>query len=313
MKVLITGGAGFIGSNLVQALVKQPDIGEVVVIDDLSFGNRTNLEGFDIRFVEGSILDEQLLADAADGVSAIVHLAARSSVPRSIAEPIATHEVNATGTIRVLEAARQQNGAHVIVASSSSVYGPTEALPKHELLPPMPISPYAATKLATEAYALAWSHSYGVPTLALRFFNVFGPLQPPVHTYAAVVPAFLTAAIQNQPLPVHGDGSQSRDFTYVNSVVSVISDAIRRKVATDTPVNVAFGSRVTLLELIQVLEELLGRELPLSLLPPRAGDVAISQADSSLLRSLFPGLEPTPLKVGLQATVEWFQSARPWE
>ena len=313
MKVLITGGAGFIGANLARSLTTRTDIDEVVVIDDLSFGYLTNLDGLDVRFVEGSILDEKLLADAASGVEAIVHLAARSSVPRSIGEPMAAHEVNATGTAMVLEAARKQNGAHVIVASSSSVYGRTEVLPKHESLAAQPISPYAASKLATEAYTLAWSHSYGFPTLALRFFNVFGPLQPPVHTYAAVMPAFIDAAMQGEPLPVHGDGTQSRDFTYVDSVVNVLTDALVRRLGYKEPVNMAFGTRVTLLELIADLERIVGGSLPLNFLPSRAGDVQASQADSSTLLGLFPGLEPTSLTVGLEATVDWFRATRPWE
>ena len=313
MKVLITGGAGFIGSNLARALTSRSDVDEVVVLDDLSFGYRSNLDGIDVQFVEGSILDEQVLADASSGVAAIVHLAARSSVPRSIAEPMAAHEVNATGTAMVLEAARHGDGAQVIVASSSSVYGQTDVLPKHESLPARPMSPYAASKLATESYTLAWSHSYGIPTLALRFFNVFGPLQPPLHTYAAVIPAFVFAAMTKRPLPVHGDGTQSRDFTYVDSVVEVIADAIVRRVSHKEPVNLAFGTRITLLQLIAKLEEVLGRTLPIDFLPTRVGDVPASQADASKLGELFPGLEPTPLLEGLQATVDWFKSARPWE
>lgn len=313
MKVLITGGAGFIGSNLARALTSSSDVDEVVVLDDLSFGYRSNLDGIDVQFVEGSILDEQVLSDASSGVAAIVHLAARSSVPRSIAEPMAAHEVNATGTAMVLEAARRQDGAQVIVASSSSVYGQTDVLPKHESLPARPMSPYAASKLATESYTLAWSHSYGIPTLALRFFNVFGPLQPPLHTYAAVIPAFVFAAMTKRPLPVHGDGTQSRDFTYVDSVVEVIADAIVRRVSHKEPVNLAFGTRITLLQLIAKLEEVLGRTLPIDFLPTRVGDVPASQADASKLGELFPGLEPAPLLEGLQATVDWFKSARPWE
>ncbi len=313
MKVLITGGAGFIGSNLARALTSRSDVDEVVVLDDLSFGYRSNLDGIDVQFVEGSILDEQVLSDASSGVAAIVHLAARSSVPRSIAEPMAAHEVNATGTAMVLEAARRQDGAQVIVASSSSVYGQTDVLPKHESLPARPMSPYAASKLATESYTLAWSHSYGIPTLALRFFNVFGPLQPPLHTYAAVIPAFVFAAMTKRPLPVHGDGTQSRDFTYVDSVVEVIADAIVRRVSHKEPVNLAFGTRITLLQLIAELEEVLGRTLPIDFLPTRVGDVPASQADASKLGELFPGLEPAPLLEGLQATVDWFKSARPWE
>ena len=313
MKVLITGGAGFIGANLVRKLETMAGIAEIVVIDDLSFGFRENLDGTSATLLEGSILDEELLRHATDGASTIVHLAARSSVPRSVAEPMATHEVNATGTALVLEAARQTGDVQVIVASSSSVYGSTDVLPKHEELATRPISPYAASKLATESYALAWGHSYGLPVLALRLFNVFGPLQPPAHTYAAVFPAFLAAACSDRPLPVHGDGTQCRDFTFVGSVVDVLGQAITRRVSHPDPVNLAFGTRVTLLEVVAKLEHILERRLPVDHMPTRVGDVRRSQADSSLLLELFPDLEPTELADGLRATVEWFERARPWE
>jgi UDP-glucose 4-epimerase len=312
VKVLITGGAGFIGSNLVRALEHDDEVDDVVVIDDLSFGSRENLVGTAATFVEGSILNSDLLTEAVDGASSVVHLAARSSVPRSIAEPVAAHEANATGTMCVLEAARTV-GAQVIVASSSSVYGANDVLPKHEGLAARPVSPYAASKLATESYALAWGHSYDLPVLALRFFNVFGPLQPPLHAYAAVIPAFLAAANQGQSLPVHGDGTQCRDFTFVDTVVSVITDAIRRRVSHLEPVNLAFGLRITLLEVIAEMESILGRSLPIDFQPPRAGDVPRSQADSGVLRSLFPDLEETPFAEGLRATADWFAEARPWE
>ena len=312
MKVLVTGGAGFIGANLVRALSDGPD-NDVVVIDDLSFGFRSNLNGLDATFIEGSILNEDLLATAMEGVSSVVHLAARSSVPRSIAHPMAAHEDNTTGTVRVLEAARAQGDVQVIVASSSSVYGANDTLPKHEGLAARPVSPYAASKLATEAYTLAWGHSYDMPVLALRFFNVFGPLQPPLHTYAAVIPAFLSAAMQGQPLPVHGDGTQCRDFTYVDTVVSVIVDAIQRRVSHLEPLNLAFGQKITLLEVISELEVVLDRRLPVDFQPSRVGDVARSQADSSALKRLFPDITPSDFADGLRATADWFQSTRPWD
>ena len=313
MKVLITGGAGFIGANLVRKLETMAGIAEIVVIDDLSFGFRENLDGTSATLLEGSILDDELLRQATAGASSIVHLAARSSVPRSVAEPMAAHEVNATGTALVLEAARRAGDVQVIVASSSSVYGSTDVLPKHEGLATRPISPYAASKLATESYALAWGHSYGLPVLALRLFNVFGPLQPPAHTYAAVIPAFLAAACSDRPLPVHGDGTQCRDFTFVGSVVDVLGQAITHRVSLPDPVNLAFGTRVTLLEVVAELEHILERRLPVDHMPTRVGDVRRSQADSRLLLELFPDLEPTELADGLRATVEWFERARPWE
>jgi len=313
MKILVTGGAGFIGANLVRALSDRSGIDEVVVIDDISFGFRENLEGVEATVIEGSILDASLLATAMNGVSSVVHLAARSSVPRSVAFPMAAHQDNATGTALVLEAARSEGDVQVIVASSSSVYGANDVLPKHEGLAARPVSPYAASKLATESYTLAWGHSYEMPVLALRLFNVFGPLQPPVHTYAAVIPAFLSAAMQDRLLPVHGDGTQCRDFTYVDSVVAVIVNAIHRRVSYLEPVNLAFGLRVTLLEVIEELESILGRKLPVEFQPRRIGDVAQSQADSSVLRQLFPDVTQAAFADGLRTTVDWFRSARPWE
>jgi UDP-glucose 4-epimerase len=196
----------------------------------------------------------------------------------------------------------------VIVASSSSVYGANPKLPKSEDLAPRPVSPYAASKLATESYALAWAASFGMDVLAVRFFNVFGPLQAAGHAYAAVVPAFVDAALAGRPLPVHGDGTQSRDFTYVGSVCAVLGDAIARRVSDPEPMNLAFGSRVELLEVIAELETIIGSDLEVEHQPTRAGDVPHSQADTTRLRALFPGVEPVPLVTGLAATVDWFRS-----
>ena len=313
MKVLVTGGAGFIGANLVKALANTGGIQEIVVIDDLSFGFRSNLNDLEVTFIEGSILDEDLLEVTMEGASSVVHLAARSSVPRSIVDPMAAHRDNATGTALVLEAARAEGDVQVIVASSSSVYGANDILPKHEGLSARPVSPYAASKLATESYALAWGHSYDMPVLALRFFNVFGPLQPPLHTYAAVIPAFLSAALQNKPLPVYGDGNQCRDFTYIDTVVSVIVDAIQSHKSHLEPLNLAFGNKITLLGVISELEAILDRDLPIDFQPSRAGDVERSQADSSALRRLFPKVVPSDFSEGLRRTAQWFESSRPWE
>ncbi len=308
MKVVVTGGAGFIGANLVRRMAEQSDVDEVVVVDDLSTGARQNLDGLDVELVEGSVTDAALLDTAFAGAGAVVHLAARSSVPRSVAEPMAAHHANVTGTAEVLEAVRRAGGPQLIVASSSSVYGANPTLPKHEDLTPMPVSPYAATKLATEAYALAWADVYDLDVLAFRFFNVFGPLQAPGHAYAAVVPAFLDAVMAGRPLPVHGDGEQTRDFTYVGSLCAVIIDAIARRVASPVPVNLAFGSRVSLLEVIAEIESIVGRELPVDHPPPRGGDVRHTQADTTRLRGLFPDCEPVALRDGLEATVEWFRA-----
>ncbi len=313
MRVVVTGGAGFVGANLLHHMATVPEITQTVVVDDFSFGFRRNLDGLETTIHEGSILDQDLLDEAVDGADAIVHLAARSSVPRSVAHPFAAHEANATGTVRVLEAARSAGGIHVITASSSSVYGANKTLPKSENLATRPVSPYAASKTAAEAYTLAWGHSYDLPVLAFRFFNIFGPLQPPLHAYAAAIPSFLAAAFQNEPIPIHGSGTQSRDFTYVDTVVQVLTNAVVQSVVHDEPVNLAYGTSSSLLEVIALIEEVLGKQLPREHLPLRTGDVPHSQADSRLLLKLFPAIEPTPLTDGLRDTIAWFRSARPWE
>lgn len=308
-RVVVTGGAGFIGANLCRALRRRYADMEVVAFDNLSTGDARNLDGVpDIELVTADILDTEALAQACTRATAVVHLAARPSVPRSITDPVASHLANATGTVNVLEAARAQEVEQVLVASSSSVYGANPSLPKAEGLKPSPMSPYAASKLAAEAYALAWQHSFGIGVLAFRFFNVFGPLQRPGHAYAAVVPAFLDAALHRRPLPVHGDGKQTRDFTFVGSVTSVICDAIDRRVTHPEPVNLAFGSRVSLLALIEEMEAVAGYPLEREHLPPRLGDVRDSQADTSLLTSLFPGVAPASLRVGLEQTSEWLRT-----
>jgi UDP-glucose 4-epimerase len=308
VKVVVTGGAGFIGANLCRHLAAHADVDEVVAFDNLSTGFRSNLDGVGATLVEGSILDRDTLGAAIDGAAAVVHLAARPSVPRSIADPVASHDANATGTLNVLEAARSAGGAQVVVASSSSVYGANPTLPKHEQLATRPMSPYAASKLATESYALAWQHSYDMPTLAFRFFNVFGPLQAAGHAYAAVVPAFVSSALADEPLTVHGDGTQSRDFTYVDTVCAVITDAVGRQVSSPEPVNLAFGSRTNLLEVIELLEDLLGHAVQVVHTQSRVGDVPHSQAANDRLLELFPDVEPVDLRAGLQATIDWFRT-----
>ncbi|HLX88725.1 MAG TPA: NAD-dependent epimerase/dehydratase family protein [Acidimicrobiales bacterium] len=306
-RIVVTGGAGFIGANLCQALLSAG--AEVVALDDLSSGRTENLAGMaGVELVEGSILDTGLLARVLPGAQSVVHLAARPSVARSIEDPVSTHETNATGTLRVLQAAAAAGRPHVVVASSSSVYGANRTLPASEDLPALPLSPYAASKLASEAYTLAFASSFGLPVLPFRFFNVFGPLQRADHAYAAVVPAFVSAAIAGAALPVHGDGKQTRDFTYVGSVVAVLVDAVRRGVTAPGPVNLAFGGRSSVLELVEVLSTVVGSPLTVHHEDPRPGDVRDSQADQSKLRALFPSVEPVALEAGLAATVAWFRS-----
>jgi UDP-glucose 4-epimerase len=308
MRVAVTGGAGFIGANLVKDLLLRGSADEVVVVDDLSTGSRENLS--DVRqakLLQGSILDPDLLDLAFEGVDAIVHLAAVPSVPRSVSAPVASHEVNASGTLQVLEAARRAGGTYTVVASSSSVYGSNPTLPKTEDLTPRPLSPYAVAKLAAEAYALAYQHVYGLPTLAFRFFNVFGPLQSAGHPYAAVVPTFVDAALRKSPLPVHGDGEQTRDFTFVGSVTTVIRRAVERHVVSEVPVNLAFGTRRSLNSVIAEMERQLGFDLKIQVQAPRTGDVRHSQADQTRLSQLFPDIAPVDFADGLAETIEWFR------
>ncbi len=307
MRVLITGGAGFIGANLARRLLREGH--SVAIIDDLTTGFESNIVDLDVDFFKDSVLNPTGLAAAASGAESIVHLAAIPSVPRSVAAPEPSHEANATGTIRVLEEARRQ-GSHVAVASSSSVYGANPQLPKVESMMCRPRSPYAVSKLAAESYAIAWQSTYGLPTIAFRFFNVYGPLQAAGHAYAAVIPAFVDAALNGRPLTIHGDGLQTRDFTFVDSVTEILARSAVETAESDAPVNLAFGSRRSLLEVISELEELLGYELPRENVEPRAGDVRDSQADNSRLLELFPEAVPTDFSVGLRRTLEWAQEMK---
>ena len=308
MKVVVTGGAGFIGANLCRTLVGMPEIGEVVAVDDLSAGAEANLADSLVSLQEKSILDADALDMAFAGASAIVHLAALASVPRSISDPMATHTVNATGTVEVLQAARRAGVDHVVVASSSSVYGANPELPKRESMRTDPVSPYAVSKLATEMYTLSFARSYGMKVLACRFFNVYGPFQSAGHPYAAVTPNFVLAALMGKSLIVHGDGEQTRDFTFVGSLCAVLSDAVIRRVSHGEAVNCAFGTRSSLNEYIAVLSEVVGQRLNVRYTDPRPGDVHDSQADTARLRGLFPDARPTTLNEGLQQTVDWYRA-----
>ncbi|MFD5474443.1 NAD-dependent epimerase/dehydratase family protein [Streptomyces sp. NPDC127105] len=312
LHVTVTGGAGFIGSNLVAWLLRQAAIGHVTVVDDCSTGS-ASLLGSDLAHVDfhrGSVLDPELLDQALARADAVVHLAALPSVPRSLEDPVASHHANATGTLQVLQAARRAGGPMVVAASSSSVYGAQPQLPKREDSRPMPLSPYAVTKLATEAYLGAYHACYGLPVLPLRFFNVYGPRQQAGHPYAAVVPRFIDAALSGRPVQVHGDGTQSRDLTCVDTVCQVITAAITQQVVSPWPVNLALGTRTSLLELIAQLGELLGAPLDVEHTAPRPGDVAHSQADPARLQELFPGLTAVPLRDGLARTIAWHRAQR---
>ncbi|MFY1631822.1 NAD-dependent epimerase/dehydratase family protein [Solwaraspora sp. WMMB335] len=308
-RLLITGGAGFIGANLSRAALADPAIADVRILDDLSTGTRRALDGVDVEFVHGSLLDPDALRRAVRDRDAVVHLGALPSVPRSVRDPVASHHANATGTLLLLQAARRYDVGQVIVASSSSVYGANPVLPKSELDWTRPLSPYAVSKLATEAYALAFASTYQLSTLAFRFFNVYGPGQRHDHPYAAVIPRFVHSALRAEPLVCYGDGLQSRDFTYVDTVTAVLLDAVRRRVTHDQPVNLALGSRLRLRDVVAELERVVGHPIVVRHEPPRPGDVRHSQACDALLRELFPQVEPVPLAQGLAATVDWFRCA----
>ncbi|MEW1700883.1 NAD-dependent epimerase/dehydratase family protein [Streptomyces sp. NPDC091278] len=307
MKIVITGGAGFIGGNLAHALTELPQVTQLRVVDDLSTGDKTNLAGLDVDFFEGDVQNAALLDQAFRGADAVVHLAALPSVPRSLRDPLASHHANATGTLQVLEAARRADGPHMIAASSSSVYGANPHLPKHEDLASAPMSPYAVTKLTTEAYLSAYHHSFDLPVLPFRFFNVYGPGQRADHAYAAVIPKWISATLAGEPVTIHGDGTQTRDFTYVGTVCDVLTDALLRRVVDPRPVNLAFGSRTSLLDLVQEIETATGLPARREHVPVRVGDVPHSQADSTRLRNLFPEVATAALREGIPATVGWFR------
>jgi UDP-glucose 4-epimerase len=303
-KVAITGGAGFIGSNLAASLIANGH--QVTIIDDLSTGLIANIDRKNSDFKELSITDASKLKKALKGAETIFHLGARGSVPRSIKNPVATHEVNATGTLNVLEAARE-SGAHVIFSSSSSVYGRNMQLPKEEKMWLGPMTPYAASKLSAEGYVEAYGMSYEIPVTLLRFFNVFGPRQRPDHEYAAVIPKWIWLAMQGKPFDLYGDGTQSRDFTYVKTVVDVAISAMEDKVTTQGAVNLAYGNRIFLSEVVDLLRSEYPK-LEVNSLPIRAGDVKESQNSPELLKSLFPNVTPYQFKDALKETIDWLRA-----
>lgn len=305
-RVVITGGAGFIGSNLARQAVDRGH--EVVVIDDLSTGYRHNLDGLDVLFVEASILDKDAVLAALRGADSLVHLAALGSVPRSIEMPLHTNEVNVTGTLTLLQAAVKAGVDHVVFTSSSSVYGANPALPKQEREWVRPLSPYAVSKLAGEQYVLAHQDSYGLKTLAVRLFNVYGPRQSRGHAYAAAIPRFIEAIHQRKPVTVYGDGAQSRDFTYVGTVCRALVDAVERRMSHPEPVNLAFGSSITINNIIDILARIVRREVPAIYDEPRRGDVRHSQACRNELDRLFPELSPTSIEEGIRMTFDWYAS-----
>lgn len=284
MNVVVTGGAGFIGSHLTERLVG--DGHRVTVIDNLCTGRRENLAAVagEIRFVEGDLRDPALLRDALRGAEVVYHQAALPSVARSIADPLESHEVNVTGTLNVLQAARKLGVRRVIYAGSSSVYGDTPTLPKREDMPVNPRSPYAVSKLAGEMYCRAFHRVYGLETVVLRYFNVFGPRQDPQSQYASVIPRFIHLIRHGEAPTVYGDGNQTRDFTYIDNAVEANVLAAHQPLAAEPFYNVGCDRQTSINELISLLHTALRSVVPPQYLPPRAGDVRDSLADISRAR-----------------------------
>ena len=306
-RYLVTGGAGFIGSHLVYELVQRGE--RVRVLDDFSTGRKQNLLDVmdQIDLIEGSLADPEAVRRAVEGVTFILHQGARPSVPRSMRDPQGTHEANATGTLNLLAAARHAGVSRVVYASSSSVYGDTPTLPKEERMPPEPRSPYAVSKLAAEQYCRVFHRAFGLETVSLRYFNVFGPRQDPTSEYAAVIPKFIAAMLAGRPPTIFGDGKQSRDFTYVGDVVEANLRAIRAPLAPGAAINVACGERHNLLQLVSLLNEILGTYLEPVFGPAREGDVRHSLASTLLSRELLDFEPRVSFREGLERTVEWFR------
>ncbi|MEV6677940.1 NAD-dependent epimerase/dehydratase family protein [Streptomyces erythrochromogenes] len=305
-RIAVTGGAGFIGSNLVRELVLRGH--EVVAIDDVSTGDWCNLDGVEAERIETSVLDGGVVEASIRGCASVVHLAALGSVPRSIADPWATHRANIDGTLSLLQACGRADIGHVIYSSSSSVYGRNPALPKDEREWVRAMSPYAVSKLAAEQYVLSFQESFGISSVAFRLFNVFGPRQSSGHVYAAVIPQFLDSVRADRPLTIFGDGAQTRDFTYVADVCRVLVGAVEHRVTAPEPVNLACGRRISVNEVVRRLSEILGRELPVVRAAGRSGDVRHSQAVNNRLRELFPDFEPTHFGTALEVTARWMLS-----
>jgi UDP-glucose 4-epimerase len=309
-KVLVTGGAGFIGSHLTRALAARDH--SVRVLDDLSSGKRSNLADLDgaVELIEGTILDEATLDRAMDGVEIVYHEAAIPSVPRSMAAPVASHQANATGTLMVLEAARRSGVRRVVYAGSSSAYGETPTLPKVETMASAPLSPYAVSKLTGEHYCQIYARSFGVETVVLRYFNVFGPRQDPNSQYAAVIPRFVTAALEGRRPIVFGDGTQSRDFCYIENVLEANLLAADAREASGRVFNVACGRACDLNTVVKLIGQRLGVALEPTYETGRAGDVKHSLADISAARRILGYTAPVSFEEGLDRTIEWYKRQR---
>jgi len=309
LRYLVTGGAGFVGSHVVDELLRRGH--SVVVLDDLSTGSEENVAGvrskIDLRV--GTITDLATVQSACVGVDYVVHLAARTSVPKSVKDPLETNYVNIDGTLNVLVAARDAKARRIVYAASSSAYGETPTLPKTEAMAAAPISPYGVTKFVGELYAQVFGRVYGLENASVRYFNVFGPRQDPTSQYSGVLSRFMLAVLKGEPLVIYGDGEQSRDFTYVDNVVDETLRACEAVGASGKVFNGGTGARITLNEVAKLLEKVTGKKIQARYEPPRAGDILHSQADISLARQVL-GYEPRVLfQEGLKRTWEWYKGA----
>ncbi|MTB53176.1 SDR family oxidoreductase [Lewinella sp. W8] len=314
MKILVTGGAGFIGSNLVAFLLRQPEVELVRVLDNLSTGSRENVEEFlaheKYEFLEGDIRKFEVCLEACRGIDRIAHQAALGSVPRSLENPMMTNEVNVGGTVNIFYAAKASGIDRVVYAASSSTYGDSTELPKVEDRIGKPLSPYAVTKLVNEQYAEVFNMAYGTDFIGLRYFNVFGPRQSPRGAYAAVIPIFFSLALRGQSPTINGDGSFSRDFTFIENVVQAnyLALTTKNKAALNEVYNVAFGARTTLNELWEGIQEVTGTTVGATYGPERKGDIPHSHADISKAKSLL-GYAPTvDIREGLRKSLEWYKN-----
>jgi UDP-glucose 4-epimerase len=308
LKALVTGGAGFIGSHIATGLVERGD--SVRVLDNFDTGNRQNLAHLadKVEIVEGSIVDANVVAEAVKDVDVIFHQAALASVPRSVNAPLDTNAVCVTGTVNVLEAARKAGVRRVVYAGSSSAYGNDPTPSKNENIVPVPVSPYAAAKLAAEGYCRAFTATYGLETVTIRYFNVFGPRQDPNSEYSAVIPIFVSLMLRGKQPTVYGDGLQSRDFTFVSDIVRGNLLAADAKDVAGHVINVATGTQFTLLDLIAAINKVLGTQIEPIFADPRPGDVRESLADITLARKLL-GFEPAvSFDEGLARSIEYYRS-----
>jgi UDP-glucose 4-epimerase len=302
---LITGGAGFIGSNIAEHLVSAGK--SVRIFDDFSSGKRENVPA-GVGLVEGTLCDLPAVQRATKDVRYVLHLGAIPSVPRSVEEPAATNAANITGTLNVLLAARDAGVKRVVFSSSSSVYGDTPTLPKHEDMPPSPLSPYAVHKITGEYYCRIFRKLYGLETVSLRYFNVFGPRQNPASQYAAVIPRFITAILKDKPPTIYGDGRQTRDFSHVQNVIDANLAACEAgKEAAGEAFNIACGGRISLLELVDTINVICGKRVKPVHEPARAGDVRDSQADISKAERLLGWKPQVNFKAGIEKAVAWYR------